>query len=572
MKPFPTINVSAPSSSLLRFLKSQTESVCFFTSNASPFRNSCPHSPRGHQRQVPSQIASSRFLSTTPHRHAVVESSLLNLDFLQTGGVRKKPLHFSSAGSTGRPSVAAPHIFKNGPSLTRQASKDARPLLERLGLSKRKNEPAPNPSTLNPLPSFLDDAGGTMLGRSAGKASNELKLRCTEFDENGNVTLVNGEFKKSELIAKYGLLPRDLRKIDSSLLPHILVRPSAILINLLHLRALIQHNRVLVFDVYGSTDSYMQSVFMYDLEGRLQQKELPRAAGGLPYEFRALEAVLISVTSGLEGEFEGVREPVVRVLRELEEDIDREKLRHLLIYSKKLGTFEQKARLVRDAIDDLLDADDDLASMYLTERAQGKTRDEDDHTEVEMLLESYHKVCDEIVQVSGNLVSNIRNTEEIVKAILDANRNSLMLLDLKFSIGTLGIGAGAFIAALFGMNLKNFIEESNLGFIGVSAWSFVFAGIVCAYGLVKLRKVQRVSMWGEQGGRGKRGSWRDVDPMPALPGESREHRLLRLREARHEAFKEASGKGRVAGGDPTMETLPLVPLGENGKDKERGGQ
>lgn len=46
------------------------------------------------------------------------------------------------------------------------------------------------------------------LGRSlAGKASNELKLRCTEFDENGNVTLVNGEFKKSELIAKVFIVP-----------------------------------------------------------------------------------------------------------------------------------------------------------------------------------------------------------------------------------------------------------------------------------------------------------------------------------------------------------------------------
>jgi hypothetical protein len=37
-----------------------------------------------------------------------------------------------------------------------------------------------------------------------------------------------------------------------------------------------------------------------------------------------------------------------------------------LLLSKKLGTFEQKARLVRDAIDDLLEADDDLAAMYLT--------------------------------------------------------------------------------------------------------------------------------------------------------------------------------------------------------------
>ena len=211
---------------------------------------------------------------------------------------------------------------------------------------------------------------------------------------------------------QYGLLPRDLRKTDSSTLPHILVRPSAILINLLHLRVLIKADRVLVFDAYGSTDSYMQSLFVYDLEGKLRQKQVQNT-GSLPYEFRALEAVLISVTAGLEEEFNGVRDPVVRVLRALEEDIDRDKLRHLLIYSKRLGTFEQKARLVRDAIDDLLEADDDLASTYLTERSKGIHRDENDHQEIEMLLESYHKVCDEIVQASGNLVTGIRNTEEV---------------------------------------------------------------------------------------------------------------------------------------------------------------
>ena len=166
-----------------------------------------------------------------------------------------------------------------------------------------------NPDDLPPISGFLDDAHSGLDGRII-KPSNELKLRCTEFDENGNVTLVNGEFKKSELIAKYSLLPRDLRKIDSSVLPHILVRESAILINLLHIRCLIKHNRVLVFDVYGSTDSYAQSLFMYDLEGKLRQKQASMAisagAQNLPYEFRALEAVLISVTSGLESEFEGV--------------------------------------------------------------------------------------------------------------------------------------------------------------------------------------------------------------------------------------------------------------------------
>jgi magnesium transporter len=65
-----------------------------------------------------------------------------------------------------------------------------------------KTRPSPLAS-----PGYLDDTGGEgalpNYGRTvSAKATNEMKLRCTEFDENGKVTLVNGEFKKSELIQK----------------------------------------------------------------------------------------------------------------------------------------------------------------------------------------------------------------------------------------------------------------------------------------------------------------------------------------------------------------------------------
>ncbi|KAJ6444113.1 inner membrane magnesium transporter MRS2 [Purpureocillium lavendulum] len=366
---------------------------------------------------------------------------------------------------------------------------------ERLwGSSARKGV---KPLKPDDLPSHDDFEHGSSMFNSrrmmAAKAALEPRLRCTEVDENGKVILVDGEFKKTELIAKYGLLPRDLRKIDSSNLPHILIRPSAILLNLLHLKVLIKHDRVLLFDVYGSKTSYPQSAFMYDLQGKLQQKP-SQGSNGLPYEFRALEAVLTSVTSEMEADFEAVREPVMHILSELEDDIDREKLRILLILSKRVSTFEQKAKLVRDALEDLLEADDDLAAMYLSEKQHDLYRGLDDHTEVEMLLESYNKLTDEIVQEAGNLVSGIRNTEEIVRAILDANRNALMLLDLKFSVGTLGLAMGTFLAGLYGMNLENFIEETNWGFGAVTGVSSVFSLLVCWYGLVKLRKVQRIKM------------------------------------------------------------------------------
>ena len=373
------------------------------------------------------------------------------------------------------------------------------------------------------------------------RPNTDLKLRCTELDEHGNVVLVDGEYRKHELVQKYSLQPRDVRKIDSLVVPNIQVRPSAILINLLHIRCLVKHNRVCLFDVAGTTDSYMQGQFMYELEGKLRQKQTSLTAGGpLPYEFRALEAVLMSVTSALESEFEGVRGPVIRLLGELEDDIDRDKLRNLLQLSKKLGTFEQRARLVRDAIDNVLEADDDLTSMYLTEKAQGREREEDDHEEVEFLLESYHKFAEEVVQVSGNLISAIKNTEDIIRAILDANRNSLMLLDLKFSILTLGTTVGMFIAALYGMNLENFIEETNYGFFGISGLCAVLTVVSVVWGMRRLRTVQRMRMWGEGGSRAQdrargrqgnnRGSWREIDgPESARLGDT--VKGIRSREA-----------------------------------------
>ncbi|KAK9479507.1 hypothetical protein V1514DRAFT_328115 [Lipomyces japonicus] len=328
------------------------------------------------------------------------------------------------------------------------------------------------------------------------KATSSSNLvRCTVFDYEGNVTVVSGEFKRQDLLSKHGLLPRDLRKLDTGTLtamPSILVRNNSILINLLHIRALIKADLVILFDAYGTTDSQTQSVFMYDLEGKLRQGS--RAMAGLAYEMRALEAVLISVVTALDAEMKVHTSIVAGILADLENHIDREKLRHLLVQSKALAGFIQKSTLVRDAINDVLEQDDDLAGMYLTEKLQGTVRKSEDHAEVEMLLESYYKHCDEIVQAADITMSNVRTTEEIVNIILDANRNSLMLLELKFSIGAVGLAGGALVAGLYGMNLKNFMEDSTAGFVGMTTFASAVVMIIIAIGLKHLRRVQRVTM------------------------------------------------------------------------------
>ncbi|KAI1125772.1 cora-domain-containing protein [Nemania abortiva] len=509
-----SVRLPVPSTGLLRFLRQQTESLSFFHPN---------HHGASHAISLSSGQANRRPQCAARRQSASLHASILDLQSLvPTRGPRAariKRLPY--------PNIA----LRRGHNPPDRPPTPCRPAWKEWlsGLGSRRPGRPLEPDDLPEVD--RDGTNNSMFNtrrQLSKKAASEPRLRCTEVDENGNVILVDSEFKKSELIARFGLLPRDLRKIDSSNLPHILVRPTSILLNLLHLKVLIKHNRVLLFDVYGTKASYPQSAFMYDLQGKLQQKTAA-TNGGLPYEFRALEAVLQSVTQELEADFEAVRDPVIRILGELEDDIDRHKLRVLLILSKRVSTFEQKAKLVRDAIDELLEADDDLVAMYLTEKTHDIHRQLDDHTEVEMLLESYYKLCDEIVQEAQNLVSSIRNTEEIIRAILDANRNSLMLLDLKFSVGTLGLAMGTFIAGLYGANLENFIEETNWGFGAVTGISVIMSLLVCRYGLSKLRNLQRIKMQGDSpSGRDREYHWFHDDGHVGLLDPRNREKLRRL--------------------------------------------
>ncbi|CAI5760577.1 unnamed protein product [Candida verbasci] len=182
------------------------------------------------------------------------------------------------------------------------------------------------------------------------------------------------------------------------------------------------------------------------------------------------------------------------ILTGLDNDIDRVKLRYLLIQSKKIAQFQQKVTLIRDLLEEILEQDDELNQLYLTDVNNGEGRIGTNHTEIEMLLESYYKTCDEIVQTSEDLRSQIKTTEEIINIVLDSNRNELMLLGLKFSTGLLSMGIALFVAALYGMNLENLIEETDGGFEIVVGGSMLLLILLLGFSVKQLKKVEKITM------------------------------------------------------------------------------
>jgi magnesium transporter len=215
------LHVPAPSSTLLRFLKSQSDGLCFFSSNPRGFifDHAAPQAPPLSPRLNSQRIASpTRYLSTTASKPTTLEGGFLNLDFLlpraATSATQVSPKHKARRGvwridlsyTSRRHASNDPrgwHASNDGKGW--HASNNDRGWLRHLWGRKQKM-PKPLKSDDLPLGSFLEDGGETptfSLGRNMSpKSANEAKLRCTEFDENGNVVLVNGEFKKSELIAK----------------------------------------------------------------------------------------------------------------------------------------------------------------------------------------------------------------------------------------------------------------------------------------------------------------------------------------------------------------------------------
>jgi len=193
------LRTPAPSPTLLKFLKSQSEGICFFSPNPRPgfiFDHAAPRAPLR-----PSVVSkpSARRLSTSTRRNATVEAGFVNLDFLWPRSTKLQPVPQSQFILRQKASHA------RYPSAYRASSTGWHDWRQKLwGRNKKGHKPLqPDdlPETFYPR----EDGSESMfsLGRSiSAKAAAQPKLRCTELDEDGNVVLASGEFKKSELIAK----------------------------------------------------------------------------------------------------------------------------------------------------------------------------------------------------------------------------------------------------------------------------------------------------------------------------------------------------------------------------------
>lgn len=265
---------------------------------------------------------------------------------------------------------------------------------------------------------------------------------------------------------------RDIRQVDPAFAakPALWVRHSAFVVSLEGIRAIIFWNKMYMFDTRRSETQELASIAQKCVTSTLDVDN-PQ-----PFEFNALEGILIFIAVRLERVFNDMKPEIDTYIHQWPSKLTTKMLEELRRRKQQLKHFHSRASTIKTILENLLDEDEEMANMYLTEKQVNKdiVRPAHEHMEVETLLEAYLQVIDEHVNHSTLLNDAIDDTEDLVMIHLDKLRNRLLSVELVLSVVSMMFTLGGVIAGVFGMNLQMPLFEDN----APSLWFFLVVGLI----------------------------------------------------------------------------------------------
>ncbi|OQR99076.1 CorA Metal Ion Transporter (MIT) Family [Achlya hypogyna] len=282
---------------------------------------------------------------------------------------------------------------------------------------------------------------------------------------------------------------RDLRKLDYAFVesnePSIVVRKQAILINSDPIRSVIMRECCLIFvpDPHHSLVTLLTQRF----DELLNDEDID-----MPFEFRALEAILATVCKFLADDFVKMSPIINASLERLASaQMSSGELETLRTLKNAMNEFESQVNGLRRVLMEVLDNEVDLHLMYLTQLYQNPLMLNElwtfDAEEAESLLEVYLQDIHSTKTKVALIVHRIQNTESVVMLKMDAVRNYLLTADMIFTLIMVCMTFGMFVTAAFGMNLTSGLEATPGAFLTVLLATLIFSVVAIVAGIVFFR-------------------------------------------------------------------------------------
>uniref|UniRef100_A0A8C5VPV8 Magnesium transporter n=1 Tax=Microcebus murinus TaxID=30608 RepID=A0A8C5VPV8_MICMU len=254
-----------------------------------------------------------------------------------------------------------------------------------------------------------------------------------------------------------------------------------------------------VFTVYLKAVITPECLLILDYRNlKLEQwlfRELPSQLSGegqlvtypLPFEFRAIEALLQYWISTLQGKLSILQPLILETLEALVDpkhsSVDRSKLHILLQNGKSLSELETDIKIFKESILEILDEEELLEELCLSKWSDPQVFEKSstgiDHAEeMELLLENYYRLAEDLSNAARELRVLIDDSQSIIFINLDSHRNVMMRLNLQLTMGTFSLSLFGLMGVAFGMNLESSLEEDHRVFWLITGIMFMGSGLI----------------------------------------------------------------------------------------------
>ena len=224
-------------------------------------------------------------------------------------------------------------------------------------------------------------------------------------------------------------------------------------------------------DGHGSNDKLLahQGHLSRLLAGQFKAGQLQKPT----FEMIVLETALLNVTSRLGHHLESMQSLLDVILEETmtSHPPTRVMLRRTLAFKQNITQFETKLSTIQKALQGVLNSDQDMADLYLTNYMHGKKQAIADHEEIELLLETYSSDLNQLQMDASRMRLALDDADDFINIHLSTTRNEIIRLSLFMNMGMVGLASASLIAGIGGEVSLLALSEFELNM------SFLFSGI-----------------------------------------------------------------------------------------------
>ncbi len=322
-------------------------------------------------------------------------------------------------------------------------------------------------------------------GISQGK-NEQFKVTQVEYHRGRMSTI---QLPPTEILKRTTILPRDLvslhltsREEQSSRNKRRMARPpiailprtDCILLSFGNIRAVAGRDSVYILDAHTriakSFAKDLSALFVTDTSGD-------------PPELIFLESVLRDTVDTYSRRIR-IFEPIVddfldRAANEVFSDSG---VHQLVPLKDSLQSFELQVKQSLECLTSLLNNDDLMLELLLTEQAEARSQGVqvafERHEYVELMLSVYSRQIQNLQQEIQYLLKRLQSKQEFIALALAGYRNRLVRMNVNLGIVAVSTGITTATTGLFGMNLINGLEESPIAFAMVTGASTTIAVFV----------------------------------------------------------------------------------------------